>query len=83
MSRSKWKFPVTIVHNQKKRGPIQIWERNKTITKYFLNKKLQIHNGKSFVFLRLSLSHLGYKFGEFSFTRKYNPPKQKVKKAKK
>jgi len=41
-----------------------------------------VHNGKEFKNVVVTREKLGYKFGEFSFTRKYNV-KQKLAKKKK
>lgn len=75
MSRAKWKgFYINSNYsnilsdesiNQK-----YIWSRNSIITEDFLGKTVLIYNGKIFVSVKITREKLGYKFGEFSFSRK-------------
>lgn len=69
--------------NQKKekisKQKIQVWSRRSLIIPEFLNKKFEIHNGKSFISLQVTEDMIGHKFGEFASTRKKTLHK-KVKK---
>lgn len=73
MSRSRWKgFFVDKSLLKKTHGVKKsIWSRSSSITEFFLNKKIQIYNGRVFKTLYVKKEHIGFKFGEFSFTRKY------------
>jgi small subunit ribosomal protein S19 len=71
MSRSKWKGPFLqnfLLKNNKKN---YIWSRNSVITTKFLNKNVFIHNGKEFKKIFITREKIGFKFGQFSFTKKY------------
>ena len=74
MKRSNWKGPsiqnIKIKKIKSKKIPIKIFNRNSYITPVCLGSKFLIHNGKSFLPLTVSSEMIGYKFGEFSFTRK-------------
>ncbi len=72
MSRSKWKFPVAL---QSKSGLLKVWNRNSVVSESFLNKNVNIYNGKTFIKMKVAREHFGYKFGEFSFTRKFTSKK--------
>jgi small subunit ribosomal protein S19 len=71
MSRSKWKGSFLKKNLFKKKSSIKIWSRSSTISVNFLNKKIYIYNGKIFIPLFVKEIHLGFKFGDFSFTRKF------------
>lgn len=85
MSRAKWKgmyCPVLTVTNKKinnNESKIKIWSRNSVIPVKFLNKTVWVYTGKIFRKVIITKEKLGYKFGEFSFTRVKNQ-KKKVKK---
>jgi small subunit ribosomal protein S19 len=75
MSRSKWKGPFIqscLLKKKVKRTikPIVIWSRSSVILKSFVNKKVLVHNGKTFRTFYVKANQVGFKFGEFSFTRK-------------
>jgi small subunit ribosomal protein S19 len=84
MSRSKWKKPfqdlntLLTINNNLTINEIKIMSRSSTISKYFLNQKVAIHNGNSFKNVFITEYHLGYKFGEFAFTRKNNNVKKSI-----
>lgn len=74
MSRSKWKNPVVLnekieINDFKKIN--KITQRNVIISSEFLNKKVKIYNGKVFVNIFIDQPKIGYKFGEFVYTRKF------------
>ena len=71
MSRSIWKIPVTLNENFSKfNKKIKVTKRNLIIPSNFLNKKISIYNGKVFVNVFIDKNKIGYKFGEFVYTRK-------------
>ncbi len=69
MSRSKWKFkciPTTL-----KKFKSKIWDRDLIIQNKLVGRNLSIYNGSQFFKLKIDKSKVGYKFGEFIYTRKY------------
>jgi len=88
MSRSIWKGPflnkkictldkkflsASYLENDKQK----IWSRKSIITSNLIGSIVFVHNGKEFKKLFISRDKIGYKFGQFSFTRKHTH-KQKV-----
>ena len=75
MSRSIWKklFVDSCLLNSVK--PInfmkKVWSRRSAITSFLIGKTVLIHNGKEFKKLVVKREHLGFKFGEFSLTKKF------------
>lgn len=73
MSRSKWKglFSNLKINkhilDDKKR--IEIWSRQSSIPGFLINKTVFIHNGKTFKKLLVTRDKVGFKFGEFAFTK--------------
>lgn len=87
MSRSVWKKPIILNEKFKKIKNIKdkIIERNFIISSKFLNKIVSIHNGKVFVNVFIDKDKVGFKFGEFVYSRKFiahkvNKKKSKIKK---
>lgn len=84
MSRSLSKGPF--VHhslfkkNLNLKQPLRIWCRNSFIIPEFVDSVFNIHNGKSFVQIKVVEDMVGHKFGEFASTRKKNIFKTKLKK---
>jgi len=85
MSRSKWKGPYV---NEKIINQINIktflnnnfiktTSRNSEIINTFVGLTFEIHTGKTFLKLEITEDMVGYKFGEFVFTRSHAPPKKK------
>lgn len=71
--RSVWKgeyVPMSIMKMDvtKTKEPIRIWARSAIILSKFVGKRVEIHNGKSFVPLIIQENHVGHRFGEFAFT---------------
>lgn len=56
-----------------RRRGIHTWGRSATILPFFINKILFIHNGTRFIWIRILPGMVGYKLGQFSFTRKIHP----------
>ena len=77
MSRSSWKGSFidknVLKLNNTKKSFIKIMSRRSTIPEYLLRKEVYIHNGNSFKSLLIDDACIGYKFGEFSFTRNFTP----------
>ncbi len=79
MTRGVWKGPfvhpsllkkVDKLKDQTKK-PIKTWSRNSTIIPEFVGHSFLIHNGKTFIPIRISEEMVGHKLGEFSPTRKF------------
>jgi len=69
MSRAKWKGSYvqgTVLKKQLKR----IWSRSSCIPFSYLNKKVYVYTGKEFRSFFVTEDKIGFKFGEFSFSRK-------------
>jgi hypothetical protein len=49
----------------------KVWSRRSAITSVLIGKTVLIHNGKEFKKLLVKREHLGFKFGEFSLTKKF------------
>lgn len=87
MSRSKWKFHyihnsilrlTNVLENDKKtRKMKKIWSRSSTIPSFLLGATVWVHNGKEFKKVIITEDKIGYKFGEFSTTRKRSVYKKK------
>lgn len=83
MLRSKWKkifisIKLKKINNEKK---INVWSRSSVIPESFINKNVFVYNGKIFKKLLITREKIGYKFGEFIFTK--IKPKLRLKKNKK
>lgn len=72
MARSVWKGPFVdaclLRKTKKTRG--RIWSRRSFILPKFDGCYVQIHNGRSFIRLKVTKEKVGHKFGEFASTRK-------------
>lgn len=85
MSRSKWKGSFIAKSVIKKIGSnkkIIIWNRNSTIPYGLIGKAAFIHTGKDFIKVLITREKVGFKFGEFAYTRKYTKKANKKKKIK-
>nr|UQV94634.1 ribosomal protein S subunit 19 [Haplopteris ensiformis]UQV94647.1 ribosomal protein S subunit 19 [Haplopteris ensiformis] len=67
-----WKGPFVdacfLRRTKKIRG--RIWSRRSSILPKFKGCYAEIHNGRSFIRLRVTNEKVGHKFGEFASTRK-------------
>lgn len=82
MSRSKWKGSF-ISNNSLTKGKKlkKVWARSDSIASNSLNKKIMVYNGQKFINVFVNNIKLGFKYGEFCFTRKKGD--KQVKKLKK
>lgn len=73
MSRSVWKgLFCSLKINKRLLGDkkrIEIWSRQSSIPGFLLNKTVFVHNGKTFKKILITREKLGFKFGEFAFTK--------------
>lgn len=77
---SSWKLKnLNIVYTSEKKKLVTTMTRDAVITKSLIGKTLSIHNGQKYSPLVVTREHVGYKSGEFIFSRRYV---EKVKKEK-
>ena len=84
MSRSKWKglfIEKSIIQLKKKK--LKTYSRSSCIPSFLINKFILIYDGKEFRKCYINREKIGFKFGEFSYSRKKNEVKKKFKKNKK
>lgn|SRR5690554_3040571 len=53
-----------------KRSDFYIWSRRALVTDKFVGKRVAVYNGRRFLSFIVRKSMIGYKFGEFSLTKK-------------
>jgi small subunit ribosomal protein S19 len=76
MSRSKWKGPFVDVSVLKLKKKLtakskKVWSRSSQIPSFLLGKTISVYNGKEFKPVLVTSEKIGFKFGDFSITRKY------------
>lgn len=54
-----------------KKETIKTWSRSSTILPFMIGYTINIYNGKKHIPLYISSELIGYKLGEFSFTRTF------------
>lgn len=94
MARSRWKLSYfsnfiwrKIIFFKKKsnfkiKKPI-FYNRSSSIPNCYINNNFRIYKGNNFRRLLINIYNVGYKFGEFSFTKKpYHFPLKKTNKRK-
>ena len=68
---------------KKKNFSVKTWSRSSTIISDFVGCRFRVHNGKDFVPILITPEMVGFKLGEFAFTRaKYEYKKKKKGKKK-
>lgn len=89
MSRSIKKGPFSDLHlsnkalkakTAKDNKPIKTWSRRSTITPQMIGLTFNVHNGRAFIPVYVTESHVGYKLGEFATTRTFKGHKGSVQK---
>ncbi len=55
----------------------KVWSRTSVIPSFLLGATVWVHNGKEFKKVLITEDKIGYKFGEFSTTRKRSVYKKK------
>jgi small subunit ribosomal protein S19 len=83
MSRAKWKGPYLNKSLFKNKKVLNVWSRSSVIPYSLLGKHVSVHNGKTLIRVYISREKVGYKFGEFVFTKKHTKKITKLKKIKK
>ena len=82
MSRSSWKG-FFLKRFLLKKVPHKIWSRNCSIPFHCVGQKVLVYNGKNFKKIFITKEKVGYKFGDFAFTRSFTKKILKTKKQKK
>jgi len=81
--RSQWKGPTVPYSFYQKlkvtKNKNMYFERNATIVPALLGKILKVYNGKIFMNIKITQDMLGYKLGDFSFTKVKKRNKNKTK----
>ena len=75
--RSKWKLKLTCPRNKFHKG---LMKRNLCISAENVGTNINIHDGKSFFLLKITKEHVGCKFGEYGFTKRYTKKEKYTKK---
>lgn len=88
MSRSQWKgcFISRSLLNEKKilkKKEIIVRDRHSSIPLFLLGKYVSIYTGRVFIRIYISREKIGFKFGDFVFTRRHNKKVKKSTKPKK
>ena len=79
MSRSKYKGPFFKANLIKHKQWKKIFNKNLTILPEYNNHFVNIYNGKTFINIKIKEQMIGFKFGEFIYTRKKHIYKKKMK----
>ncbi len=63
------------------RAILPLFCRNSYLPRYFTDAFVYIHNGRFFIRMQLNRMQIGYKVGQFAYTRKlfYYPMRKKIK----
>ncbi len=75
MRRSKWKGnfidnSIIKLSTQNKKQ-LKVWSRSSVIPAFLIGATVLIYNGKEFKKIKITREKVGFKFGEFSTTRRY------------
>ena len=77
MNRSKWKGPYSIPFKLKQeKVNKKIWLRSCTILNSIVGTIISVYNGNEFKRIIITRGRVGFKFGEFSVTRKFRMKKK-------
>lgn len=68
MTKSVWKIP-NILTLKPSLKPYYIKKRNLIISFFFIGKTIFVYNGKNYKKFIVTREHVGFKFGEFIFTK--------------
>lgn len=58
----------------------KIWKLQIKVNTRHVNKSFELYDGKKFVLVNVTKEMVGYKFGDFVFTKKYGSSIHKIKK---
>ena len=81
MTRALWKGPfIDPMFFKQKKIKSKIWCRSSVIPSFLIGETVFVHNGREFKRIFINREKIGFKFGEFSMTRKYQKKIKVVKK---
>ncbi len=87
MTRAIWKgkfiYKYLLSNKFFKRHRKEVWARNSAIPAKLIGKPVYIHNGNTFIKTYITREKVGFKFGEFAYTRKHTKKFVKVQTKKK
>lgn len=85
MKRSAWKGPYIepSIFKLKKKRLKKTFSRKSVIPASLINKRVLVYTGRRFIPIKIDRKKIGYKFGQFSFTRKMFSKKRFSKNLKK
>jgi ribosomal protein S19 len=69
IKRSGWKFPYNLNISYYFKKEKKTYNRNITLTTFFLDKKIDCYKGSNIGKLLVTKNHLGHKLGEFFTTK--------------
>ena len=76
MTRSPWKVPyisnIFFSNYYLTNSEIPLWNRHSIIPYSLLNKIFFVYNGIWFIKLEVTIDFIGFKLGEFGFTKRIN-----------
>ena len=49
----------------------EVWSRSSTIPHFLIGQPVFVHNGKTFIKSYITREKVGFKFGDFAYTRKF------------
>lgn len=80
MTRAKWKGPFMDwrILSKKKINP-KLWCRSSVIPRLLVNTIVSVYNGCMFKRVVITPDKIGFKFGAFSYTRKFTLKSKKIK----
>ena len=80
MSRAKWKIPyIDMCLLKKEKVNQKIWSRASIIPTSLIGTIVSVYNGHDFKRIMITRKRVGFKFGEFSLTRKFTNKKKLTK----
>jgi ribosomal protein S19 len=80
MTRAKWKGPhIDLCILEQERINQKVWSRSSIIPSCLINTIVSVYNGQEFKRIIITRDKIGFKFGEFSFTRKFAKKKKIIK----
>jgi small subunit ribosomal protein S19 len=74
MTRALWKGPFidhNLFKNKNRKSNLKLWSRSSVIPALLVGETVLVHSGKEFKRVAITREKVGFKFGEFSFTRRY------------
>jgi small subunit ribosomal protein S19 len=80
MNRSKWKGPfISLCVLKKKKLNQKIWCRSSIIPNFLVGTIISVYNGCEHKRIIITRKRVGFKLGEFSFTRRFRTKKKLTK----